>query len=65
MAVDITFGAVGAALIAAIVSLIGLILGKEQKTSEFRQEWINSLRAEITQFVTNVTAISDQVKRSF
>ena len=65
MAGDITFGAVGAAFVAAIVSLIGLILGKEQKTSEFRREWINGLRDEIAQFVTNVTAISDQVKRSF
>ncbi|RGP40431.1 hypothetical protein BPTFM16_00716 [Altererythrobacter insulae] len=61
----LTFGAIGAALIAAVVSLIGLILGKEQKTSEFRQEWINKLREEIASYVTNVSAISDQVKFEF
>ncbi len=61
----LTLGAIGAALIAAVVSLIGLVLGKEQKTSEFRQEWINNLRTEISEYVTNVTAISDQVKIVF
>ena len=61
----LTFGAIGAALIAAAVSLIGLVLGKEQKTSEFRQEWINKLRDEISSYVTNVSAISDQLKFDF
>lgn len=61
----LTLGAIGAALIAAVVSLIGLILGKEQKTSEFRQEWVNKLRDEIATYVTNVSAISDQVKLKF
>ncbi|MEM4379495.1 MAG: hypothetical protein QXL01_02260 [Thermoplasmatales archaeon] len=37
----IAFGAIVAALIAATVSFTSLIISKEQKTSEFRQEWIN------------------------
>lgn len=61
----LTFGAIGAALIAAVVSLIGLILGKEQKTSEFRQEWINKLREEIATYVTNVSVIADHLKLEF
>lgn len=61
----LTIGAIGAALIAAVVSLIGLILAKEQKTSEFRQEWINKLREEIADYATHVSAISDQLKIKF
>lgn len=40
-------GYVGAALIAATAAFIGLVLGKEQKTTEFRQEWINSQRDDL------------------
>lgn len=61
----VTLGAICAALIAATVSMVGLILSKEQKTSEFRQEWINKLREEIALYVSNVSAISDQIKINF
>lgn len=44
---DLSVGAVGAAMIAAFVSFLGLIIGKEQKTSEFRQAWIDALRSEL------------------
>lgn len=56
---DISIGAVGAALIAGIISLLGLIISKEQKTSEFRQTWVDSLRSEITNYLTSFNAISD------
>jgi hypothetical protein len=39
------------ALIAVFVSFIGLIISKEQKTSEFRQAWINTLRDDISRFI--------------
>lgn len=58
---DISIGAVGAATIAALVSLFGLILGKEQKTSEFRQAWIDALRAEIAAYSVNVNSIADKL----
>lgn len=59
MSSDLSVGAVGAAIIAAIVSLIGLIIGKEQKTSEFRQAWIDALRAELIKYMTTLNAIAD------
>lgn len=58
----ITIGAIGAATIAAIVSILGLIIGKEQKTSEFRQAWINDLRKCFIEFLTEINAISDNLR---
>lgn len=45
------------ALIAAFVSFVGLLISKEQKTSEFRQAWINSLREEISRFLGEINSI--------
>jgi hypothetical protein len=59
---DVSIGAIGAAAIAAIVSLLGLIISKEQKTSEFRQAWVDALRTEITTYLTNLNAIADAVR---
>lgn len=58
----ITIGAIGAATIAAIVSILGLIIGKEQKTSEFRQAWINDLRKCFIEFLAEITSISDNLR---
>lgn len=46
--------AVSAALIAGYFSFVTLINSKEQKTSEFRQNWIDSLRKEIAEFTSSV-----------
>lgn len=46
--------AVSAALIAGYFSFVTLINSKEQKTSEFRQNWIDSLRKEISDFTASV-----------
>lgn len=43
-------GAVVASLITAAVSFVTLTLAKEQKTSEFRQAWIDGLRRELAEF---------------
>lgn len=59
---DAAVGAVTAALIAGIISLLGLIISKEQKTSEFRQAWIDALRADLTAYLTQVNAINDATK---
>jgi len=63
---SISIGAVGAAIIAGLVSIIGLIIGKEQKVSEFRQIWIDDLRKCLIVYIANVNAISDalRVKKS-
>ncbi|WP_156348396.1 hypothetical protein [Sphingomonas sp. Leaf34] len=57
MSGDFSIGAVGAAVIAAVISLIGLIVAKENKTSEFRQEWINALRESISDAISAVAAM--------
>lgn len=54
---EIALGAVGAALITALVSWLSLIISKEQKTSEFRQAWIDALRADIAAVVAHANAI--------
>ncbi|ABY31467.1 hypothetical protein [Methylorubrum extorquens] len=59
---DIGVGAVGAALIAGLVSLFGLIIGKEQKVSEFRQAWIDELRKCLIAYLVQINAISDLVR---
>lgn len=59
---DAAVGTVIAALIAGIVSLLGLTISKEQKTSEFRQAWIDSLRSDLTAFLTHINAIHDAIQ---
>ena len=46
-----------AAIITGLISLLGLIISKEQKISEFRQEWINALRSEISSLISHANAI--------
>ena len=52
-------GPVVAAVITAIIALVGLIISKESKTSEFRQAWIDALRAD----VAILLAQANQVRR--
>ena len=54
---DIAIGAIAAALIAGLVSLLGLIISKEQKTSEFRQAWIDALRTELSAVIAHTNFI--------
>lgn len=61
----LSLGAVGAGLIAAVVSVIGLIVTKEAKTSDFRQAWVDSLRSEIGQFLVNLNAIADASQQKY
>lgn len=62
---DIAIGAVVAAFIAALVSLLSLIISKEQKTSEFRQAWIDALRADIAAVVAHANAIHGAAAAQF
>lgn len=54
---DAAVGAIGAGLIAGVVSLLGLIISKELKVSEFRQAWIDALRADTAALLANATAM--------
>lgn len=54
----VAFGAVVAALITGIFSFVSLINTKEQKTSEFRQLWIDGLRDDSAKLLGILEAIS-------
>lgn len=51
-----------AALITAAVSFVSLTLTKEQKTSEFRQAWIDALREELASFLAAARAFARAVE---
>lgn len=46
-----------AALITALIAYINLTLSKEQKTSEFRQAWIDGLRTDLAAFFSSARAL--------
>ncbi|WP_338589498.1 hypothetical protein VXM60_14625 [Shewanella khirikhana] len=46
-----------AALITALISFVNLTLSKEQKTSEFRQAWIDGLRDDLAKFFSSARAL--------
>jgi hypothetical protein len=52
-------GPIIASLIAAAFGFLGLVISKEQKTSAFRQEWIDSLRQEASELVAHLNAAAD------
>lgn len=64
------WAAISAGVIAAAAGGIGLVMTKENKTSEFRQAWIQELRLALTTFsstlltVRNITAADDIVPES-
>jgi len=54
----IPIGVIMAALIAGFFSILNLIVSKEQKVSEFRQQWIDSLRQELSDHMAAVVSLS-------
>ncbi|WP_406871023.1 hypothetical protein ABEB22_05670 [Thioclava sp. 'Guangxiensis'] len=59
---EISVGAVGAAIIAGLISIIGLVISKEQKISEFRQAWINDLRQCLSDYLVQINAVCDATR---
>lgn len=53
----VAIGAISAAVITSLLSLVGLIISKENKTSEFRQQWIDSFREEISELIGRLEVI--------
>jgi hypothetical protein len=51
-------GAVAVALIAGGISLVLAVLAKDQKTSEFRQAWIDLLRDDVSKYIGICSSIS-------
>ncbi|NIJ19619.1 hypothetical protein FHS95_001288 [Sphingomonas naasensis] len=58
----IAIGAVVAACIAAVLSFLGLVASKEQKTSEFRQAWIDAVREDVAKLVASCFGILDEFR---
>jgi hypothetical protein len=54
----VAIGAVCAALIAGFFSYLNLVISKESKVSEFRQNWIDELRSEIGEFAASTNALA-------
>lgn len=54
----VAIGVISAALISGFWSLISLVIAKDQKVSEFRQAWVNSLRQEISDYLGQLQALS-------
>ncbi|WP_017454562.1 hypothetical protein [Herbaspirillum rubrisubalbicans] len=52
---DAAIGSVIAALIAGLVVFVSTVLAKEQKTSEFRQTWIDELRKDVADYIASVS----------
>lgn len=50
----VALGAMVVALIAGSFSLLNLVISKDQKVSEFRQEWIDAFRREISELTAAV-----------
>lgn len=51
------FASLFAAGVAATVSLVVSVLSKEQKTSEMRQQWIESLRDDISELISHLMVL--------
>lgn len=58
----ILLGAMFAALVAGFFAFMNLIASKENKVSEFRQDWINSLRDSISCYISSLTYLSTLYK---
>ncbi|HEY5801377.1 MAG TPA: hypothetical protein VIT92_14225 [Burkholderiaceae bacterium] len=60
---DAAVGPVIAAAIAGLVVFISTVLTKEQKTSEFRQVWIDEIRTDISEYMSGVSEVVAMSKK--
>lgn len=54
---DVAIGPIIAAIVAGAIAFLVSILTKEQKISEFRQQWIDALRSDISQYTAETTEL--------
>ena len=57
---SVPLAAIVAAVITALVSLLGLIISKETKVSEFRQAWIDALRQDVAILLANSVCMYEE-----
>lgn len=58
----VPLGAVTAAFVTGIFSYLALVISKENKVSELRQEWIDELRKELAEFFASVIAVEYKIR---
>lgn len=61
---DAAVGPIIAAVVAGSLACIAAILTKENKTSEFRQAWIDELRAEVADAISHASTLLSTFKMS-
>ena len=54
---DLSLAPIGAAIVTSAAALLGLIISKEGKVSEFRQAWVDALRKEAAEMVAQLNAV--------
>ncbi|MDB0529657.1 hypothetical protein LBW56_23600 [Ralstonia solanacearum] len=59
---DAAVGSIITAAIAGLVVFVSTVLTKEQKTSDFRQTWIDELRKDISQFISGTTEVTALIR---
>ena len=59
---DNAVGAVIAAFLTALVTALGLVIAKENKTSEFQQTWIDALRADFAIYASHIVILMATVR---
>jgi len=52
-----------AAFLAAVYSFVSMLVSKDQKTTEFRQNWIDSIREELSQLLAAYGYLATQAER--
>jgi hypothetical protein len=59
----VPIGVVSAALIAGAIAYAGFISTKESKVSEFRQNWIDGLRDEISKYISCIDSLIEHITK--
>ncbi|ABM38408.1 hypothetical protein Pnap_3109 [Polaromonas naphthalenivorans CJ2] len=60
----VAIATVVAAVIAGLISVVALTLTKEQKTSEFRQAWIDGLRSDLADYLAAARAMARVIEEA-
>lgn len=58
----IPLGVIFAAIITGSLSWLNIVISKEDKTSEFRKEWANELRNDISKFIASISVLATSNK---
>lgn len=54
---DTAIGSIFAAIVAGVLTFLGLVIAKEHKVSEFRQAWIDDTRTDVAELVSRLSLI--------